>query len=467
MRGLASLALLVSSVLATASIAVAQPPDALVIHRTALDADTGVLTITGTGLGPELTVLLEGQPVAVLPGATGTRIEVQVPAAALATPGASRLVVLDPTRRLGDAFVVAGATSGAIQTGAIDATTSAPTADPARVSGEPASDDPPRSASTSGAADPKMSRPAPNLVEHGNYTAVGLGALVSNSPTVGVANTAVGYNAMYYNATGTWNTAVGHEALVFNTQGQGNTAIGNAALYGNSGHSNTAVGRYALFSNTSASGNTATGGTALYSNTTGILNTADGHSALLSNTTGSWNTANGYSALHNNTTGDDNTASGDEALRFNTTGNGNTGVGASALRAANGGDRNVGVGSNAGADATTGSFNIYLGAEVRGTASDANTIRLGSPYGTGGAGFGQNRTFIAGIHGTQLTGPAVPVFIDANGQLGTLYPPLVSGPIDAPVSLPPSPPDQQALIVELRERVARLEALVQALTRRR
>ncbi len=111
---------------------------------------------------------------------------------------------------------------------------------------------------------------------------------------------------------------------------------------------------------------------ALTSNTTGGYNTATGRSALVLNTTGEFNTANGVAALFSNVTGSNNTA----------------------------------VGTNAGAAATTGSYNVSLGSQVSGTAADTNTIRIGLPFGTLGAGTGQNQTFIAGIYGTSLSGTA-------------------------------------------------------------
>lgn len=104
---------------------------------------------------------------------------------------------------------------------------------------------------------------------------------------------------------------------------------------------------------------------------------------------------------------------------------GNTAHGTNVLLNTTTGGWNVGVGGRAGLNATTGFYNGYLGAEVQCTVADANTMRLGLPY---SGGVGQNQTFIAGIHGTQLTGPAVQVFVDANGQLGTLLAPIATRP---------------------------------------
>src|SRR5437588_51483 len=155
---------------------------------------------------------------------------------------------------------------------------------------------------------------------------------------------------------------------------------------------NTAEGTDALFSLTTGYSNTATGSDALYSNTTGYCNTANGVSALYYNTTGSSNTANGLSALQNNTTGSFNTADGRTALLSNTTGS-----------------SNIALGSGAGFFLTTGDNNIDIGNV--GVAGEANTIRIGDPY-------LHLATFIAGINGVDKSS-GNPVFIDADGQLGT------------------------------------------------
>jgi len=173
--------------------------------------------------------------------------------------------------------------------------------------------------------------------------------------------------------TGFFNTGVGSEALSSNTTGNSNTALGGGALVLNtSGRSNTALGEGALVLNTSGSYNTAIGETALYSNT-GSANTAVGHAALV------------------NSTGSNNTAVGDQAL-FNL---------GSAIR-------NIGIGANAGYDHTTGDDNIYIA--NLGLASESNTIRIGEI---------QDRAYIKGIRGVTTGLTAIPVLVDANGQLGT------------------------------------------------
>jgi hypothetical protein len=108
-------------------------------------------------------------------------------------------------------------------------------------------------------------------------------------------------------------------------------------------------------------------------------------------------------------------------------------------------------------------------------AADANTMRLGLPFNPT-SGSGQNKTFIAGVAGTVLTTPAVQVFIDANGQLGTLTAPPIVGAVDGSVT-PGSLPQNDALLqqlaeqrrlnAELQARLARLEAQVATMLRRR
>jgi Collagen triple helix repeat (20 copies) len=169
---------------------------------------------------------------------------------------------------------------------------------------------------------------------------------------------------------------------------------------------NTAEGDGALSSLTTGVNNTANGFNALFSNTTSIDNTATGAFALVENTTGVNNTANGAGALFENTTGSDNTANGSEAL-FSNTGN------------------NIALGSGAGRNLTTGDNNIDIG--NAGVAGEANTIRIGDPA-------AQTATFIVGINGVDKSS-GNPVFIDANGQLGTgsslQGPPGPTGPTGA------------------------------------
>lgn len=240
-----------------------------------------------------------------------------------------------------------------------------------------------------------------------------------------------------------------------------NTAVGLFALSLNTGLYNAAVGLHALRVNT-GSDNSAIGGFALDANSTGYSNTASGKHALGANTTGYQNSGHGAHTLFSNTTGANNTASGIAALTANTTGSGNTGDGAAALYFNQTGNMNTAVGYEAGAYAL-GSYNVFLGASVGGIAADTNTIRIGLPYESVGPGTGQNQTFIAGIYGTQLTGTAHAVFIDSNGQLGTVTPGVLTGggTVSLSVSqLEQQVRDQESVIADLQQRLARLEALM-------
>ena len=193
------------------------------------------------------------------------------------------------------------------------------------------------------------------------------------------------------------NTAVGSGALLSNTTGAGNTASGVEALLNNTdGFNNTVSGFQALRNNTTGNSNTASGIFALRDNTTGSINTASGTEALLSNTTGNVNTATGVGALHNNTTGSNNTASGIHALENNTTGFNNTAIG-----------------QLAGPNLTTGNGNIAIGnAGLVGEEGEEFTTRIG---------FAQTRAFITGIRDvTTGVADAVAVVVDSAGQLGTL-----------------------------------------------
>ncbi len=171
---------------------------------------------------------------------------------------------------------------------------------------------------------------APASAANLDSTAIGYDALAAN--TTGTGNTANGFRALSSNTTGTDNTVSGVNALYSNTTGTDNTANGVDALYANTtGNFNVANGMKALYSNTTGTNNVANGIDDLVNNTTGSYNTANGASVLGSNTTGNYNTANGFNALYSNTTGSFNTADGESALVFNTTGTDNTALGASAL----------------------------------------------------------------------------------------------------------------------------------------
>jgi hypothetical protein len=258
-------------------------------------------------------------------------------------------------------------------------------------------------------------------------TALGAQALQYNQG--GSSNTACGVDALYTNTAGNNNTATGAGALMFNEAGSNNCAFGSNSLAGSTNNSaafgyqalasydsefdaqnNVAVGCQALFANTRGSTNAAVGYQALHNNTTAANNTATGAQALFSNTTGLDNAAQGYQALYSNTTGNYNMADGQGALYSNTTGGNNTASGQNALHSNTTGSNNIALGSNAGIQLTTGSNNIEI--FHRGVAGEANTIRIGK-QGT------QTATFIAGISGASVPG-GVGVIVDSSGHLGTV-----------------------------------------------
>ncbi len=248
----------------------------------------------------------------------------------------------------------------------------------------------------------------------GNVSNVALGYGTLHNNTTGYGNIAIGFAALQFTTTGSDNTANGSAALYSNTTGYDNTAIGANALYLNTtGYDNTANGYLALATNTTGYYNTATGYYALYGSplgSTGSGNTANGYEALYSNTTGWYNIASGLDALYSNTSGSANIASGLYALYYNTTGYYNIASGLEALFNNTTGSNNVALGYLAGANLTTGSNNIDIG--NAGGAGEGGVIRLGTK-GT------HTATYIAGINGVTASG-GVAVYINANGQLGTL-----------------------------------------------
>jgi Chaperone of endosialidase len=194
--------------------------------------------------------------------------------------------------------------------------------------------------------------------------------------------------------------------------GSQNVFFGNGAgNFALTGQQNTGVGVQAAHATTGGDFNTAIGASAASSNTDGTQNTAIGGFALASNTDGSYNTATGVNALKANTgMSSYNTATGVSALSQNTTGLHNTAMGAFALSNSNG-TSNIGIGNNAGQNITTGADNIDIGND--GLSTDSNVIRIGTAD-------DQLATFIAGINGVTLSPSGTAVFINSNGQLGTI-----------------------------------------------
>ena len=133
---------------------------------------------------------------------------------------------------------------------------------------------------------------------------------------------------------------------------------------------------------------------------------------MLLNFTGVDNTAVGRGALADNQ-GDENVAVGADALSNNTVGDGNTALGTGTLINFTTGDNNVAIGRDAGNVLVTGSNNIYI-LNAGAGAAESNAIRIGT------LGVHTTATFIQGISGATTSLVAVPVLVDALGQLGTI-----------------------------------------------
>jgi hypothetical protein len=158
-----------------------------------------------------------------------------------------------------------------------------------------------------------------------------------------------------------------------------------------------------------------------YHNTSGYANAFFGSQAGYDNTIGYANAFFGYWAGHFNTTGSGNAYYGSNAGSSygNTSGSNNTMIGAGAGNdgSANG-SYNVFVGYRAGSNNDTAGSDVYIANAgcISGRCTESHTIRIG----TQGTGSGQqNVTYIAGIYGSTSAG-GVPVYINSDGQLGTL-----------------------------------------------
>jgi len=253
--------------------------------------------------------------------------------------------------------------------------------------------------------------PPPDGGYPGFTTAEGQQALQFS--TTGIANTGLGWRALFSVDGASYNTGVGAGALVLD-RGDANTAVGTAAILLNRfGTRNTGVGAAALLN---------TDGDAMGM---GSFNDAVGAFALNQNTTGFSNNAVGDSALYRNMTAAQNTAVGDLALEVNDSSgsgaaNNNVAVGASALSNNLTGSENTAVGTQAGQNIDTGFNNTYLGDFV-GTDADNedSTIRIGDI--SNGNGAGSLQCYIGGIWNNPqpVGGDVVVVTLDlTNDHLG-------------------------------------------------
>jgi hypothetical protein len=277
---------------------------------------------------------------------------------------------------------------------------------------------------------PLKAAPCPNECGTGGNTALGVNALDSVNPAVGINNTAVGFNALTDNTNGFYNVAIGSGALSSNTTGQFNMAIGAGALEQNNGNFNLAIGFRVAFMNTTGVHLTGIGAAAMRNNTTASFNTAIGADALRENTISEANVAVGDAALtsyNGLVAGIDgfNTALGSIALTALTDGFQNVAVGRRAFQFVTSGNNNVAVGWRTGDGITTGSGNTFIGTQAGATAPSSgtynNTILLGIT-GDSNANNPNGRCYIGGIRGVTPgngLGDSIPVIIDSDGNLGT------------------------------------------------
>ena len=155
--------------------------------------------------------------------------------------------------------------------------------------------------------------------------------------------------------------------------------------------------------------------------TTGVFNTGCGAGTLIAATSGEENTAVGTNALESVTIGNCNVGIGVATLQDLISGSNNVAIGGvnvltTALGSIVTGSWNVGIGASSNAGAAAGS--AYTGAESSnivigniGVNGESGVIRIGDAS--------QTTCYIAGISGATSAG-AVPVVINASGQLGTI-----------------------------------------------
>ena len=212
-------------------------------------------------------------------------------------------------------------------------------------------------------------------------------------------NTYIGNSAGLSASTGgtadaDYNTAVGYEALKVNSTGSRNTSVGTYSLSSNTtGHRNASFGFSSLESNTEGFQNSGFGSYTLQDNTTGNYNNAVGSNALQHNTEGDNNNAMGQGALSANTTGSLNTAVGSSALSSNLTGSQNAAIGYSSLSNATG-SANTAIGYNAGRSITSGENNLFLGYEAGYNASQSATVSNSIAIGNGAYTTGSNQVVL-------------------------------------------------------------------------
>jgi hypothetical protein len=255
--------------------------------------------------------------------------------------------------------------------------------------------------------------------------AVGVDSLRTN--TTASNNVGIGYQSLYSATSGGSNTGVGTSTAYRLTTGINNTAIGYQALFGSASvtsQANTAVGYNSMVSNTSGSYNSGIGIASLYSLTSGAQNTAVGTESLYAITNTSNNTAVGQLALRYATQGSDNTAIGILAGAYKTAsntnlttiGNNNVYIGSEARASGDSVNNEIVIGSKA---VGLGASTAVIGATAQSSATIYGVMNLpGGLSASGGITFNSNiRINNKAILGSAALGAATPGCIEFDGDV--------------------------------------------------
>jgi len=233
-------------------------------------------------------------------------------------------------------------------------------------------------------------------------------------------NTIIGKISGNLTLTGNDNTVIGTNSAPNLTSAQFNVVVGaNSASGLTTGIENVVVGQNAAPTMSSASSNVVVGDSAGAAIDTAINNVVIGGAAA-SSLVSSNNVLVGFNVAAALSTGDNNVVIGPSAADNLSTGQFNVIIGQAAAGQIDASSYNVMIGRNVGQNyVTTDSSNICIGYGVLGVGGQSNELRIGNATGTGSGEI--NAAFISGIRGiTPGAGDGIPVYIDSNGQLGTV-----------------------------------------------
>jgi len=222
-----------------------------------------------------------------------------------------------------------------------------------------------------------------------------MGYYAGSNITTGDYNIAIGYNALWYDATksltGNDNIAIGRSALARITGAvHNNVAIGKEAASWCTGSANVAIGNSTGAAITTGASNVILGDTATSSgNLSGSYNVIAGYGAVSNSslTSAAYNVALGWCALSQVTTGQYNTAINANAGDTITTGQYNVCIGVNSDAAA-GAYSAVAIGDQSGSSSYSGiaaSYSIQIGYQTY--ASQQRAVAIGyQAYATGATG---------------------------------------------------------------------------------